>query len=395
MEKIIISLIALLGSMVAQAIQIAPYLTTSGHINMFVSGEIKPGDFKKLRKAIAYYTDAGFTIDTLLLNSPGGAVVDATGMAFTIKSSGADTAVGKDQLCASSCFMLFAAGKNRYLIDSSNVGVHQISLGGQSNLKSLGLSVQMSDMYDFFHIPENISYRMLKTLPSQVYWLTPNDKSNFNSPTPTFISQLSRWDYKTTEQSLNSASPESLYKLASVYYLGLGIPQNYNKARLFFQKASKAGSLAATHKLGVIFARGYGVNVDEDQARKYFEISAAGGYGASLNNLAVFEADHNMTKAIRMNEKLIDKKYDNRVRSFAFGQLGDFYYYGKNVAKNIVKAADYYHQGALLGDTNCQYMYGHILISGLMGSNQSREGNSWLNTACAGGSEDSCNLLGR
>ncbi|WKM70155.1 hypothetical protein Q2T70_17220 [Klebsiella oxytoca] len=395
MKKIIISLITLLFSMATQAVQIDPYLNTSGHINILVSGEINPGDFKKFRKAIDYYTDAGFTIDTLLLNSPGGAVVDATGMAFTIKSSGADTAVGKDQLCASSCFMLFAAGKNRYLIDSSKVGVHQISLGGQSNLKSLGLSVQMSDMYDFFRIPENISYRMLKTPPSQVYWLTPNDKANFNTPNTVFISRLSRWNYTVTEQSLNSASPESLFKLASVYYLGLGVSQDYNKARRIFEKASKAGFLAATHKLGVIFARGYGVNVDEDLARKYFEIAAAGGYGASLNNLAVFEADRNMTKAIRMNEKLIDKQYDNSVRSFAFGQLGDFYYYGKGVEKNAVKAVKYYRQGAVLGDTNCQYMYGYILISGLIGSNQSREGNSWLNTACAGGNEDSCNLLGR
>lgn len=395
MKRIIISLIAFLGIMPTQAIQMAPYLTSSGHINMFINGEIKPGDFKKFRKVIAYYTDAGFTIDALLLNSPGGAVVDAAGMAFTIKSSGADTVVGKDQLCASSCFMLFAAGKNRYLIDSSRVGVHQISLGGQSNLKSLGLSVQMSDMYDFFHIPENISYRMLKTPPSQVYWLTPADKVNFDTPTTIFINQLSRWNYKNIEQDLNSASPESLYKLASVYYLGLGAPKNYNKARQIFEKASKAGSLAATHKLGVIFTRGYGVNVDEGRARKYFEIAAAGGYGASLNNLAVFEADRNITKAIQMNEKLTDKQYDNKVRSFAFGQLGDFYYYGEGVVKNAIKAAEYYHQGAVLGDTNCQYMYGYILSSGLIDRSQSPEGNVWLNTACAGGSEDSCNLLGR
>lgn len=395
MKKIIILLITLLGANPSQAVQIDPYLTDSGHINIFVSGEIKSGDFRKFRKAIAHYIDAGFTIDTILLNSAGGAVVDAVGMAFTIKSSGADTAVGKDQLCASSCFMLFAAGNNRYLIDSSKVGVHQISFGGQSNLSSLGLSVQMSDIYDLFHIPESISYRMLKTPPSQVYWLTSSDKTNFNIPDHDFITRLSRWNYITTEQSINTATPESLYKFASIYYLGLGVPQDYSKAKQIFEKASKEGSLAASHKLGVIFARGYGVKVDENKAIKYFDLAAAGGYGASLNNIAVFEADHNPTKAILMNEKLISNRYDNRVRSFAFGQLGDLYYHNKGVSKNIAKAAEYYHQGALLGDTNCQYMYGYILINDLKGNSQSHEGISWLNTACAGGSEESCNLLGK
>lgn len=370
-----------------QAVKIEPYLNTYGKVNILITGDINSGDFKALRLLMSRIADAGLDIDTIMLNSPGGLVNESIGMSYSIKSSGADTYTGVNQLCASSCFLLFAAGNNRYISNDSKIGVHQISIGGQSTLSTLGLSVQMSDLYDFFKIPENISYKMLKTAPSDVYWLNAKDKAHFNFFDSNKFKHLKMWDPELTKSTPDSASADSLFKLATINYLGLNVPQNYLLAKSFYEQAAIKGSMAALHKLGVIYFRGYGVPKNVTKSQEYWEKSAAGNYGASLSNLAVLEESRNVNNAIRMHEKLTSSQYDNKTRSFSYNSLGRIFYNQGNNNQAII----YFKKGAMLGDSDSQYMYGSLLLNKHQGNG---EALSWINTACAGGSEEACQALG-
>lgn len=67
----------------------------------------------------------GEYVKTVSLNSPGGALDDAMEMARLVRERGIDTEVPDGALCASSCPLLMAGGKDRNAGPMAAVGVHQ------------------------------------------------------------------------------------------------------------------------------------------------------------------------------------------------------------------------------------------------------------------------------
>jgi ATP-dependent protease ClpP protease subunit len=69
----------------------------------------------------------------LVLNSPGGSVIDGTRLMNFIKYSGKNVVTICDNLCASMAFQIFQVGKTRYMTDKAILMAHPASGGGIRN----------------------------------------------------------------------------------------------------------------------------------------------------------------------------------------------------------------------------------------------------------------------
>lgn len=137
--------------------QITPYLNIEGGVNITITGDIMPNDDALFRKMVKFANDNSLKIHYISLNSLGGNVNSALNIANAIYSQHAYTLVTDASTCASSCIILFSAGNKRFAYPQSKLGVHQISVNGISNGFTKGMSLDLSDVYDFYKIPETIT----------------------------------------------------------------------------------------------------------------------------------------------------------------------------------------------------------------------------------------------
>ena len=76
---------------------------------LFLKGSIEKGMYKDFRQAI---TDNN--IHTLVLDSPGGSVLEGVAIAETVFDRKIKTYIRKNQICASACAFIFLSGETRY-----------------------------------------------------------------------------------------------------------------------------------------------------------------------------------------------------------------------------------------------------------------------------------------
>ena len=87
---------------------------------LLLQGHIVDGDLARLRRALA---QGGYA--ALALNSPGGSVVEARDMARLIRRLEVPVVVPARAVCASACFLLFAAGRDKVAEPGAMIGVPQ------------------------------------------------------------------------------------------------------------------------------------------------------------------------------------------------------------------------------------------------------------------------------
>ena len=112
-------------------------------------GEIEDGDRDKMMAFLqGLKTRYGAALQNakpiVFLNSPGGDVVEAAKIGELIHKSGQAVAVEAHHRCASSCFLLFAAGHLKQIGRGAYIGVHSSSIKGKETSDSYAVSVWMS-----------------------------------------------------------------------------------------------------------------------------------------------------------------------------------------------------------------------------------------------------------
>jgi len=80
---------------------------------------------------------------------------------------------------------------------------------------------------------------------------------------------------------------EALFKFGERSFLGQGVPQDYGKAREWFQKAAAAGNADGMAGLGFCYRDGQGVDRDFDQAAAWYEKAAAAGNADAMAGLGL------------------------------------------------------------------------------------------------------------
>jgi hypothetical protein len=153
-------------------------LATGGRLEL--TGTIDPGSAERFAAEIAA---RGEYVETVVLDSPGGSVVDALAMGSLIHEEGLATEVPAGSLCASSCPLVFAGGARRIATPDSAIGVHQvyaaaISGGPLSAMNAFGIAMSdaqttTADIIDHLTltgVDPALWLHALQTPPDQLYY---------------------------------------------------------------------------------------------------------------------------------------------------------------------------------------------------------------------------------
>lgn len=125
MLRVFVALVFACLTFPASAMHFALVTTGNGQRAVLAQGEIKPGDARRLAAALNKVERDGHGTKELMLNSPGGTVVDAWDMANIVDEVGVTTIVPARAVCASACAsVLFVAGKYRVVDKGGRLAIH-------------------------------------------------------------------------------------------------------------------------------------------------------------------------------------------------------------------------------------------------------------------------------
>ena len=162
-----------------QPLEIA--LGTGGELHL--TGSIDVGSSERFAAEIAA---RGEYVQTVVLDSPGGSVMDALAIGSLIHDNGLATKVAAGSLCASSCPIIFASGAERIASPQAAIGVHQIYASALSGDPQSALRVAGTAMSDAQSTTAEIIGHLTKTGVDPALWLhaleTPPDRLYYFSP---------------------------------------------------------------------------------------------------------------------------------------------------------------------------------------------------------------------
>ena len=152
------------------------------------TGAIDPGAAARFAQEIKA---RGEYVKTISLDSPGGSVDDAIAISRLIREKNIDTTVASRALCASSCPIILAGGIRRTVETDAVVGVHQV-FNGSSDRPSpeeamsgaQATTARVSRHLDEMGITAGLWIHALETPPDRLYYLTPEEMTDFNLITP-------------------------------------------------------------------------------------------------------------------------------------------------------------------------------------------------------------------
>lgn len=162
-------------------------------------------------------------------------------------------------------------------------------------------------------------------------------------------------------------------RLGRLYYIGKGVPMNFNEALKWFQLAASHGDAYSEEKLGEIYRDGYVVPaVDDSQALVWFRKAAAQGLPEAQDSLAwmylygegVPKDDAEAQKWVAAALPGLRKQADSGDPE-ELSDLGDLYLYGLGVQPDDGQAMSFYQKAADEGDAYGQYNVGTMYEGGL------------------------------
>ena len=142
-----------------------------------LTGTIDPGAAIRFRTEIE---QRGEYVKTIVLDSPGGSVMDALEIGALIQEKGLATKVAAGNLCASSCPIIFASGIERIASADSAIGVHQIYAASLGEASRDAFAVAGVAMADAQSTTAEITRHLTKSGVDPALWLhaldTPPDR---------------------------------------------------------------------------------------------------------------------------------------------------------------------------------------------------------------------------
>jgi TPR repeat protein len=173
---------------------------------------------------------------------------------------------------------------------------------------------------------------------------------------------------------------DAQFNLASLYYQGLGVPQDYKQAVKWFRKSADQGNTSAQVNLGTIYAEGVQGVIEKDypQALMWFIFPAAKGDMEAIefrDTLQTRMTPAQITEAQRLAReykpedaytkalgelKILAEKGD----ASAQFKIGLIYYNGQGTVRDYVGALDWFKKAALLGHPLAQYNAGYMYEKG-------------------------------
>ena len=159
--------------------------------------------------------------------------------------------------------------------------------------------------------------------------------------------------FKEYEKMASKGDEIAQYKAAECLFKGLGTAKNIEKALRYYNQASNAGISDASYALGDYF-----LSIKNNEAGKYFMRAADQGHlpAACLAGL-ICKGNKDYNNALKYflmgKEKGAkkDNSKNNKYRVECLEQIGDLYFNGLGVTKNLTKAKEWFNEAASLGST--------------------------------------------
>jgi TPR repeat protein len=186
----------------------------------------------------------------------------------------------------------------------------------------------------------------------------------------------------------------SMRNLGFFYRHGHGVPQDYVKAREWFEKAAGKGSASALRDLGRLHVSGQGVEQDYVKAREWFEKAAAMDDASALRDLGVLHANglgvaQDYVKAHEWYEKAAAKD-----DASAMHDLGLLYANGQGVAQDYAKAREWYERAAAKDNADAMHELGLLYLNGQGVAQDYGKAREWYERAAANANANSMRNLG-
>jgi hypothetical protein len=155
-----------------------------------LSGTMDPGSAARFAAEVEA---RGEYVTIVAFDSPGGSVGDAMAIGEQIRARGFGTSVDSGRLCASSCPLAFAGGRERHASGGAAIGVHQIyaavsaaELGagiraaGEAISNAQKTTAAISRYLSTMDVDPAIWLHALETPPDRLYYLSSAEMTEYN-----------------------------------------------------------------------------------------------------------------------------------------------------------------------------------------------------------------------
>jgi len=144
-------------------------ITEQNQTLIALTGEIMLGDAEKFRDLLSQ--SGG--INAVKLDSPGGNLVASIALAKLARSQGLSTIIGPNAVCASSCVLIFAAGREKFADRESFIGVHGVAdKGGEETPDARAATLAFARYVRDLGAPPSVIHKLVSTPPYEIVALT-------------------------------------------------------------------------------------------------------------------------------------------------------------------------------------------------------------------------------
>jgi len=183
------------------------------------------------------------------------------------------------------------------------------------------------------------------------------------------------------QMGANQGDVTSMANLGMIYARGLGVAQDYAKAREWYQTVADKGHVAGMANLGVIYARGLGVAQDYGKAREWYEKAADKGDATAMLGLGgLYESGRGVAQDYAKAREWYEKAADKGDAS-AMNSLGTLYARGLGVAEDYAKAREWFQKAADKGHWDAMFNLGVLYRNGAGVAQDYAKAREWFQKA--------------
>jgi hypothetical protein len=184
---------------------------SEGRITIAITGTINLGDTDVFAAELKQANDAKKIVANVSLNSVGGNLLEGVKLADAVRFGKISTHV--ERMCASACFLVFAAGSTKFANYAARIGVHGASdISGAETVQSNAATVSMAKIAKKLGVPAAIIGRMVVTPPSEMVWLSPADLQSMGTTMVGKPDQVSVIPGPTTADQTAAGAPMPLHQ---------------------------------------------------------------------------------------------------------------------------------------------------------------------------------------
>jgi TPR repeat protein len=171
---------------------------------------------------------------------------------------------------------------------------------------------------------------------------------------------------------------EAINLLGFLYYKGKQIPQDYQKAKDWFEYSGKLGSDISQYNLGKMYQKGLGVDQSDEMAITWYKLAADSGHAMAAYQLGMILSKSTKKSDLR---KSVDyfKKASDLGNVNAHIRVGKYYWDGVGVSQNPSKALACFLKAASEGNPEGQYRVGLCYELGSGAPQDDRKAIDWYN----------------